>query len=344
VFEFTVSDTGIGIPKDKLSSIFESFTQASSETTRKYGGPGLGLAIAKKLLELQNGSISLKSHLNVGTTFTFTIPYQKTSHENTNRTKEKWLPVNKIQNLNILLAEDNLLNQKLVIKLLEDANCSVDVAENGLQAIDKVKQNSYDLILMDIQMPQMDGLEASKIIRDQLQVNIPIIALTAHTMEHEKDKCIKAGMNGFLSKPFNFESLHKTIFEFTSIDTSLKSTNKINLSLLTNLADGNFDFIIKMLEIYLKQTPENLASLNQGIRTKQYSEIASVAHKMRSSVPYVGLTEAEKLLESIEYEAREKIELKKLPAKIKVLCDICNESLHAVQQELERIKKSYISK
>ncbi|MBL0049962.1 MAG: response regulator [Bacteroidetes bacterium] len=336
ILEFIVSDTGIGIPNDKTETIFESFTQASPETTRKYGGTGLGLAIVKKLLELQNGAIHLKSHLNVGTTFTFTIPYLKTNLSDLSNKKEKLTTVQSLSGLTVLVAEDNLLNQKLVVKLLEDLNCVVDVAQNGFEAVDKVKSDKYDLVFMDIQMPEMDGLQATKIIRTQLQNNVPIIALTAHTFKDEEDKCRESGMNDFLSKPFTVNALYKIIT--STIDKGLlkrlTGTKVINLDFLTNLADGNTDFVIKMLEIYLKQTPENLVELEHQLSLKNYTGLVSIAHKMRSSVPYVGLTEAEKLLEKIEYEAKQNINVEDFPQLVNRIIKLCEDSLVQVKEQL----------
>ncbi len=336
VFEFIVSDTGIGIPKDKLETIFESFTQASPETTRKYGGTGLGLAIVKKLLELQNGNISLKSHIKVGTTFTFTIPYQKTHSSELKNIKQTQVFTERLDGKTVLLAEDNLLNQKLVVKLLEDANCKVEIAENGHEAIEKVKQQQFDLILMDIQMPEMDGLQATRIIRQELKIHTPIIALTAHTFKDEENKCFEAGMNGFLTKPFTAANLHKIITDNSeSVKKETSGIPKIiDLSFLHNLADGNMDFVKKMLEIYLKQTPENLQILQHSLYMMDYTSLGAIAHKMRSSVPYVGLNEAEKMLEKIEYDCKQKINLDKFAEQVKHIVEMCELSLIQVKEEV----------
>ena len=344
ILEFIVSDTGIGIPQDKTETIFESFTQASPETTRKYGGTGLGLAIVKKLLELQNGNISLKSHLNIGTTFTFSIPYLKTNASGLLNKKEKQTDVHSLKGIKILVVEDNLLNQKLVVKLLEDLNCTVDMAQNGYQAIEKAKENTYDLILMDIQMPEMDGLQATQIIRNELNSNVPIIALTAHTFKDEEDKCRESGMNDFLSKPFTVNDLYRVIS--ANIDKQLiekpENNKVIDLNFLTKLADGNTEFVKKMLEIYLKQTPENLFALEQSLVTQNYDELRSVAHKMRSSVPYVGLYEAEKLLEKIEYEAKQKINVENFESIVREITKLCEDSLVQVKEQLYLLSEKSI--
>jgi len=335
VLDFIVADTGIGIPQDKTETIFESFTQASPETTRKYGGTGLGLAIVKKLLELQNGSISLKSHLNIGTTFSFSIPYQKTQSIDISNKKEKQNTFQSLKGLHVLVAEDNLLNQKLVVKLLEDLGCKVDVAYNGLEAIDKIQLHNYQLIFMDIQMPEMDGLQATKIIRNQLQNKVPIIALTAHTFKDEEDKCRESGMSDFLSKPFTLDDLHKIII--ANVDKQFlinDNPNLIDLKLLIQLADGNQEFIVKMLEIYYKQTPENLDALDQHLKDKNYKELAAIAHKMRSSVPYVGLHIAENLLEKLEYAAKQNIQIDEFPERVKTIRKLCEDSLIQVKEQL----------
>jgi PAS domain S-box-containing protein len=215
--EFSVSDTGIGIPEKSIISIFEEFTQATGNITRKYGGTGLGLAIVKQLVEAQGGFISVKSKVGEGSVFTFTIVYGKENGPAVDIEK-KYLTESEasvvVENLSILLVEDNLLNQKLAMKILGDWNWKVELAENGAMAIQKIKRKNYDLILMDIQLPEMDGYEATSIIRKQMSVlksKTPIIALTAHAMATEEQKCYKAGMDGYISKPFNPKKLYMMV-------------------------------------------------------------------------------------------------------------------------------------
>ena len=213
---FSVIDTGIGISEDKLSAIFQGFTQASNETTRKYGGTGLGLTIVKQLVELQGGAISVKSEVAVGSVFSFNLKFKK----GTNTIVEKKCDVAEnsqtelIEGLNILLVEDNLLNQVLAKKVLTDWKWNVEVAENGLVALKKVADKNFDLVLMDIQLPEMDGYEATRNIRkmqDTLKSDVPIIAMTAHAMSGESEKCITAGMNEYISKPFDTKILYSKI-------------------------------------------------------------------------------------------------------------------------------------
>jgi signal transduction histidine kinase/DNA-binding response OmpR family regulator len=211
VLEFSVIDTGIGIPANKLNSIFESFNQASNETTRKFGGTGLGLTITKKLIDLQGGNLQVKSELLKGSEFSFSIQYKKgTEASNIKDVKEaELLSPDFLANLNILLAEDNYLNQLLATCIFENWNKKIDIAENGKIALEKIKENDYDIVLMDIQMPEMDGHDVTRYIRKHFgdKADIPIIALSAHATLGEEKKCYDAGMNGYLSKPFDPEKL-----------------------------------------------------------------------------------------------------------------------------------------
>jgi signal transduction histidine kinase/ActR/RegA family two-component response regulator len=214
VIEFKVSDTGIGIPPDKIEDVFRSFVQATSGTTRQYGGTGLGLSISKQLVELQGGSISVQSMPDKGTTFTFEIPYQspKEVSPKASASSETSLP----KHLRVLVVEDNKFNQMVAVdslqQLAEDA--VVELAENGKAAMDKLAQKDFDLILLDLQMPVMDGYETIRSIREHVRSGvkeIPVIALTANATKTEKEKCLQAGMNGYISKPFRMEELMKQI-------------------------------------------------------------------------------------------------------------------------------------
>ncbi|MCP4442098.1 MAG: PAS domain S-box protein [Aureispira sp.] len=209
--KFDVIDTGIGIPEEKLDVIFESFTQVESYTTREYGGTGLGLTICKQLVELMEGDIDVETKVNVGTTFSFTIPVRTCSKamKETNEGQE-WITIP--DSWKILVAEDNLVNQKLVKHYLKKMGCTYNMVENGLEVLDQ-NLEAYSLILMDIQMPKMDGLEATKKIREQHN-KIPIVAMTAHALEKEKQRCLNNGMDDYLTKPFKIDELKSILYKF----------------------------------------------------------------------------------------------------------------------------------
>ncbi|MGZ3932462.1 MAG: ATP-binding protein, partial [Bacteroidia bacterium] len=213
---FIVSDTGIGIPPESIHRIFESFTQASNDTTRKYGGTGLGLSITKQLIELQGGTIHVKSKLNEGSCFEFDLTFSKAAQQASSHTSPVQLKdvQRPLEGLSILLVEDNIFNQLLATKVLEDWKCRVDIADNGSVAVEKASQKAYDLILMDIQLPEMDGYEATRHIRRLPGgAKVPIIAMTAHAFSSEAEKCLKAGMNDHVSKPFNEAELCEKILK-----------------------------------------------------------------------------------------------------------------------------------
>lgn len=214
--EFSVADTGIGITPDKLEHIFERFRQAESHTTRKYGGTGLGLSIAKQLAELQGGTLSVKSKFEEGSVFTFCIPYRKSIEaKKALEITAKKHDMKGLGKINILLVEDNQLNVKLILSLFSEYNLKLQVAENGSVGIEKLKENKFDIILMDMEMPVMNGYEAATIIRKELKNDIPIIAMTAHAMSGERERCLHLGMNDYISKPINANLLFEKMCDLT---------------------------------------------------------------------------------------------------------------------------------
>jgi PAS domain S-box-containing protein len=209
---FVVEDTGIGIPQHRLGAIFNSFEQAEEDTATKYGGTGLGLAIVKKLAELKGGELTVESQINKGSIFTFTNWYTLAS-----KPKEEIVAdgtLHDFVDLNILVAEDNLINQFMLSKILKDWKANVEIVNNGLKVLDKLAENSYDIILMDTHMPEMNGYQAARKIRldfEEPKRSIPIISLSAASFDHEQQEALAAGMNDVLSKPFQPEQLHRKI-------------------------------------------------------------------------------------------------------------------------------------
>ncbi len=215
--QFKVTDTGIGIPASKINSIFESFSQANTDTTRKFGGTGLGLAITKNLTELQNGNIKLESTPDVGSTFTVEIPFNKSLSEVQYSTDKTSIANKDLNQLRILVAEDNLMNQFVAKQILSKWNANITIASNGSEAIEKLSAEIFDIVLMDLQMPEMSGFEATTFIRSKnttvLNPTVPIIALTADAFSETKRRVLEAGMNDFVTKPFNQEELYVKIIK-----------------------------------------------------------------------------------------------------------------------------------
>ena len=310
--EFEVEDTGIGIPAEKTAAIFDRFTQANTNTTRKYGGTGLGLSISKSLIELQGGNIRVESQEGSGSRFIFQLPFELAgeeigTHENETDHEEEVRSKN-----NILLVEDNVLNQQLAKKVLELRGYQVDLAENGLMAIERLKIRNYDLILMDLQMPEMDGYQTSQHIRNEMKLSTPIMAMTAHSLVGEKEKCLKVGMNDYITKPFDPKMLFSKIKEHTEnspedIPEALvpeKQTDEsevLDLSYLRMLTDNNKEFEKEILETSLKTIPHDLGLLHESINLLDYSRVRAIAHKLKSSFMTIGM-DAREILQRLEFE------------------------------------------
>ena len=314
VLNFTIADTGIGIQPDKINEIFESFTQASAETSRKYGGTGLGLAITKQLLEMQRGTISVESKINSGTTFKFSIPYNYSKTDNplffTGKDLKNYRPL--LNGKKFLVAEDNEVNQKVIRHVLQKAGGVVDIANNGLEAVSFLKKSKdYNLIIMDLQMPEMDGYAATKYIRNVMKLSIPIMAMTASALKGEKSKCIEIGMNEYITKPFDFSFLYKRISMLLG-DTTISDSvvvvekpgneNLFDLSLLEEMDDN--EYLSEILAIFLNNTPNELNELQRACTSHQFDAVYKIAHKLKSSI---GLLKANGLLNiliKIEESAR----------------------------------------
>ena len=218
MLDFGVKDTGIGIPYEKQAKIFDSFEQGANDTVRRFGGAGLGLSIVKQLVKLQNGEIFVKSKPGFGSDVHFRLPFLKFKNNIDTLIAQKAETTSQNGNgIKVLVAEDNLINQMLVLRVLTKQGFEADVAENGLVALKKIEDNNFDVILMDVQMPEMDGYEATQKIRalTTYKKDIPIIAMTAHTFKGEYERCIEMGMNDFISKPFDTKELYEKIYRLS---------------------------------------------------------------------------------------------------------------------------------
>lgn len=214
IVEFKVKDSGIGIDKEKLGLIFERFTQAEASTSRKFGGTGLGLSIVKSLVDMQGGEIKAESSLHQGSVFTVQLPFLiNTSVEEIVKTSSisEVLSSNILKGVKVLLVEDNELNQKLMQKVLASFGAQYLVVDNGLKAINLLREEVVDIILMDIQIPELDGYAATRYIREELKLKTPIMAMTAHVLAGERERCFQEGMNDYLSKPFKMDELHEKL-------------------------------------------------------------------------------------------------------------------------------------
>jgi len=303
---FQISDTGIGIDPQQLRNIFERFHQAQPETTRRYGGTGLGLSIVKQLVEIQNGNISVSSEQGRGSVFTVELPFQVATETEFSTlipgTGESAEPL--LENTRLLVAEDNPMNQKLMNYLLAQWRVDFKIVNNGLEAVEELRQRprEYDVVLMDIQMPEMDGYSAAAKIRNELRLGIPIIAMTAHALTGEREKCLNVGMDDYISKPLNEEQLHKLLAKYAG-KMSFERGPVIDLEYLKSVSRGDKNFETDMIRSFSEQVPAELSELKSAIEHLDYRKISSLAHSLKSTVSYLGMQQLTPLLQQIEKES-----------------------------------------
>lgn len=289
-----VVDSGIGMSEEFQKSLFDKFLQEDDKNGKKYSGTGLGMSIVKELVELMNGTIHVNSKKNIGTVIGINIPFAKGNKNDLPRKEEKKASSNILFNKRILLVEDNEMNRMLATIVLNQYSAIVDEAINGEEAIAAMHTNEYDIILMDMRMPVMDGLEAAQIIRKELSSSIPIIALTANAVMGEKQKCLEVGMNDFLIKPFEEEELVqmlakwlgiKNVFNIKIEDRKQHTQSQLfSIENLKNISRGNKEFITKMLNIFVKEISLALQEIRSGEQNNNIEKIRSTAHRIKPSL------------------------------------------------------------
>jgi signal transduction histidine kinase/HPt (histidine-containing phosphotransfer) domain-containing protein len=305
-----VRDTGIGIPTEKHQVILEPFTQADGSATRKYGGTGLGLAIAKQLVALMGGHLWLESVVGHGSTFHFTVCVD-VDHGPPAPTIPT--PVDDLstgptirRRLQILLVEDHPVNQRLVTCLLEKQGHAVVVVGNGHAALEAFAQQAFDLILMDVQMPGMDGFEATAAIRAQEQArgtHIPIIALTAHAMKGDHERCLAAGMDGYVAKPIKAEYLATVIARFLGHGSGPDlpaGAPPVDLSAAMRAVEDDQALLRELVHLFLQDYPSRMAVLREAIRSGDAGNVAHAAHHLKGALGVVGAPVAATLASELE--------------------------------------------
>jgi len=344
---FSIKDTGVGIAEEKIEKIFENFQQASSSTARIYGGTGLGLAIVKQLVESQGGKVSVISEIGKGSTFSFSLSFLKTNEEAESVHEDIELDP-KIKNINILVVEDMPLNQLLMKTLLDDFEFKCDIAENGKKAIEKMENHSYDIVLMDLQMPEMNGFEATVHIRKVLNSNIPIMALTADVTTMDLEKCKVAGMNDYLAKPIDEKLLYSKIIALVKnpeinklknnpVNKKKKNIQVTNMDYMNKLTKSNPKLIMEMIELYLKQTPTLLKLMGESFNNKDWDILRSAIHKMIPSFLIMGIKpEYEELARKIQEYNGSQPENNIVFEQIKTLEAVCNQACFELEMEFNR--------
>ena len=364
--EFVIEDSGIGISEEGLDKLFQPFVQASSDTSRKFGGSGLGLSICMSLVELQQGEISVSSELNKGSIFRFSIPYIKAKQSEIEKAKQQnnvseSVDIKPLLPMRCLVFEDNLINQKVAFHTLKKVGITADLANNGKIGVDILKKNValYDFVLMDIQMPEMGGYEATRVIRNELGLKIPIIAMTASALKGEKERCIETGMDDFVPKPFVIDELLYVIRKLTKenqkvetiLQPSIEDTdNKIKneaieqhawfgdepLYDMSNVLEmDDHDFTLEILDMFLDTVPKALEELKTGIaQATDWDTVTKVAHKLKGGVGVLQMNEMIKQLSTIEINAKNRENLDQLQESL----NICFEIYDAVKDEITKLR------
>jgi PAS domain S-box-containing protein len=339
--QFLVKDTGIGIAKSKLHTIFDSFTQATTDTSRKYGGTGLGLTISKNYIELQGGKLEVQSEEGQGSTFFFTLTLPKsklTAWESQKpiETAQQFV----MQHIKILIAEDNETNQFVVSRFLDSWKIQYDFANDGREVIHKIQSQEYDMVLMDIQMPEVDGYQAAKIIRQmegEYYQNIPIIALTASVLSSVGAKVKAAGMNDFVMKPFEPTELLAKITQYAKQNILIKGNTAvsaekvfdakqfeypIDFTQFSTITMNDTAFSQELLRLYIKQFKEYTQEIQLLVKNRATTAISVLHHKIKSSIVILRLYELQELQKALE-EAVQQQQIKVEQEKLKQIMVIC---------------------
>lgn len=351
--EFAVSDTGIGIEEHRLKDIFEDFQQATSGTSRLYGGTGLGLAIAKQLVEAQGGTISVKSKINEGTIFSFSLSFHKTNAKVGIETGLSGLKTEKMD-AKILVVEDIALNQLLMRTLLEDFEFECEIVPNGKIAIEKLQKEFYDLILMDLQMPEMNGFEATEFIRNKMNSTIPIIALTADVTTSDMARCKSVGMDDYISKPVDERILYSKIVGLLKKPNSaknrsekiieqpeVKKTKLTNLEYIRRRTKSNPKLMMEMISLYLEQTAALIIAAKDSVQNNDWHQVQAITHKMIPSFAIMGFSaEHEDLARTIQEYARSQQHFEKIPVLTNQLTDVLENAIEELEQEKKNLIKT----
>ena len=310
---FIVSDTGTGMDDSFLKSLFKKFSQEDESVGRRFGGTGLGMNITKQLVDLMEGTIEVESRKGVGTSVSVTFFFEKGMPDDLPQKQVTPFDTGNLINKKILVADDNEMNRLVATTILKEYGVLVTECTNGEEAVEATASGIFDLVLMDIQMPVMDGFEATREIRNTLHSNLPVIALTANAIKGENEKCIKAGMNDYLNKPFEERELIELISKWLGSNlpdtdakpVELSGTGLFDLSKLKGIANGNEAFVKKMIQLFIDQTPPSVAAMEAAYRANDFEAVSKIAHRIKPSIDNMGIISLKSNIREIELQAVE---------------------------------------
>ena len=352
---FEISDTGIGIRRSRVDTVFDSFKQETAHTTRQYGGTGLGLAITKNLIQIMGSKIHLKSTYGEGSKFSFELELKKSK----NKTLSDGVlnsGVSPLRDIRVLVVDDNTLNREIFFDLINNYknNVEVETADDGKMALLKVKQSNYDIILMDIQMPIMDGYSATRQIRKlkSSKANTPIIAMTAHVLDGVAEKCNDAGMNDYISKPINLTILNQIIKKHvqkkqandsSALEDKVKEnmvfdTAHVHLEKLLQIVNSDYSKLEKYISIFFNNVPDDLKRLKEAANSEKWEELGKIAHKIKGSIGYMGISSIKKelqILEKVNKEVGDLDEIADIVNRVEIELELAIKELQEIKGELK---------
>ncbi len=338
-----VQDSGIGMDEHFVKNLFEKFSQEDLSVTRQYGGTGLGMSICKDLIELMGGEIIVKSTKGVGTSISFIVEFAKGSLADLPSKQNIFINNDMLANKRILVVDDNNMNRLVAKTILNNYGAVTSEAVNGKEAIELLMEKEIDLVLMDIQMPVMDGMEATKIIRRDISTTLPMIALTANAIKGDNDKCIAVGMNAYLSKPFKEEDLLKTVafclgegktnFVLSVKKEAEQISQLFDLAAIRAISRGNEEFVLKMVNMFIEQAPAQAAEMELHFHHSDYKSMGAVAHKIRPSIDNMGIESLREPIREIEKIGKSGGDINRLPELLDEVSAGLREVIDALQQE-----------
>lgn len=344
ILSVTVEDTGIGMEANFVSNLFNKFSQENESVSRKFGGTGLGMAITKELVQMMGGEITVQSKKNEGTTIGIKIELPLSDGEVSEVQSGYEIPFDVLRS-RVLLVEDNEFNRQVAGNTLRRYKCDVTEAVNGQEALDLISTKDFDVVLMDLQMPVMDGFEATRLIRTQLKSDVPVIALTANAFKSELDECKRIGMNDYITKPYEEEKLIGTIYKILhpkhkgkiqiakpEIKPFEKSTALYDLSKLHKLTANNEEYFKRMVKIFIETSNNALEEVKTAFEQSDFEALYRTAHRIKPSLDHLGINSLHDTIRAIEVQAKSKQNNKVFSNNVKQLLDV----LSLVVKDLEK--------
>jgi len=340
--EIKIIDTGIGMDQAFTEKIYQKFTQEDNSDVRKFGGTGLGMSICKEIVDLMLGDIVVKSIRGVGTIVIITLEFLKGEQSSATQSSTVEIDTSIIKNKKIIIADDNQMNRKLAGIILKSYGAIITEAENGEQVIKKVSRSHYDLIIMDIEMPVMNGVDATLIIRNKLNLSIPIIALTAFAYEEDKQRFLAAGMNGYLSKPFKeielAEMIATSLFAVVASERSIikkePSIKLFNLKELKSISNNNKEFMREMIALFIQESTDAIKKIKDAQTQSEYITIKKIIHKIKPSIQVMGILSITKQIKQIEETSDKNIDKNLFNQLTNTILTVLKEAIDQIKDEI----------